>query len=143
MLMDFLSAEALVTDLPRRCKSCLGCKECHFRTDSTSFKENQEYQVILEGLSFDKERKKWVASYPFCIPPSELRDNYTQVKGYTTSMERRLKRQGRTEEFNKQFFETVKRGVFREISEAEEEEWKGPVNYIAMAFMTRCLKESV
>jgi hypothetical protein len=86
--VDFLTAEALGTDLPRICKSCLSCKERQFRTDSTSFKENQEYQVILEGLSFDKERKKWTASYPFCIPPSELRDNYQQVLGYTASMEK-------------------------------------------------------
>jgi hypothetical protein len=46
---DFLMAEALGTDMPRRCKNCLKCKECQFRADSLSFKENQEYQVILES----------------------------------------------------------------------------------------------
>jgi hypothetical protein len=66
---DFLSAEALGTDMPRRCKNCLKCKDCQFLADSLTFKENQEYQVILDGLKFDAERKKWTASYPFCIPP--------------------------------------------------------------------------
>jgi hypothetical protein len=56
--MDFLSEEALGTDLPRCCVSCLGCKECKFRADSISFKENQEYQMILEGLEFDTAAKK-------------------------------------------------------------------------------------
>ncbi len=35
------------------------------------------------------------------------------------SMEKRLSKQKRTEEFNKQFYDTVDRGVFREISEKE------------------------
>jgi hypothetical protein len=69
--------------------------------------ENQEYQVILDGLRFDAERKKWTASYPFCIPPSELMDNHDQVYKYTLYQEKRLAKEGRTEEFNKQFYETV------------------------------------
>jgi hypothetical protein len=129
---DFLMAEALGTDMPHRCKNCLKCKECQFRADSLSFKENQEYQVILDGLKFDEKQRKWTASYPFCIPPSKLGNNYDQVYELTLLQEKRLAKQGRTEEFNKQFYETVGRGVFRELSPEEVEEWKGPVNYITM-----------
>ncbi len=129
---DFLSSEALGTDMPRQCKNCLKCKECRFRADSLSFKENQEYQVILDGLMFDEKRGKWTASYPFCIPPSKLMDNFDQVYKYTLYQEKRLAKEGRTEEFNKQFYETVGRGMFREISRKEMKEWKGPVNYITM-----------
>ena len=53
---DFLTTESLGTDLPPRCTSCRRCKECKFRTDSLTFKEDQEYQIILEGLKFIKER---------------------------------------------------------------------------------------
>jgi hypothetical protein len=53
---DFLTTESLGTDLPRRCTSCRKCKECKFRTDCLTFKEDQEYQIILEGLKFNKER---------------------------------------------------------------------------------------
>ncbi len=129
---DFLTAGALGTDMPRRCKNCLKCKECQFRADSLTFKENQEYQVILDGLKFDEEKRKWTASYPFCIPPSELMDNHEQVYKYTLFQEKRLAKEGRTGEFNKQFYETVERGVFKEISRKEMKEWKGPVNYITM-----------
>jgi hypothetical protein len=129
---DFLSAEALGTDMPCRCKSCLKCKECQFWADSLTVKENQEYQVILYGLKFDEKRRKWTASYPFCIPPSELMDNHDQVYKYTLYQEKRLAKEGRTEEFNKQFYETVERGVFKEIGREEMKEWKGPVNYITM-----------
>jgi hypothetical protein len=126
---DFLSAQALGTDMPRRCKNCLKCKDCKFRADSLTFKENQEYQVILNGLKFDEEQKKWTVSYPFCIPPSELMDNHDQVYKYTLYQEKMLARKGRTEEFNKQFYETVERGVFKEISQQEMKKWKGLVNY--------------
>ena len=73
---EFLSAEALGVYLARRCASCRNCKECQFRTSAISFKEDQEYQAILDGLKFDEGRKKWNASYPFFIPLSVLRDNY-------------------------------------------------------------------
>ncbi len=129
---EFLSWEAMGVDLPRRCPSCKSCKECQFRTSAVSYKEDQEFHVVLEGLKFNVERRKWTASYPFFIPPSELKDNYQQVKTYTERMEKRLSKQGRVEEFNSQFRDTVERGVFRELSEEELREWKGPFNYIAM-----------
>jgi hypothetical protein len=47
-------------------------------------------------------------------------------------MEKRLNKQNRTDEFNKQFYDTVERGVFREVSEREMQQWSGPFNYIAM-----------
>jgi hypothetical protein len=129
---DFLTSESLGTDLPRRCTSCRKCKECKFRTDSLTFKEDQEYQVILEGLEFNKERRKWRATYPFHIPPTTLKDNYQQVYKYTLAQEKRLAKQGRTEEFNAEFYKTVERGVLKEITKEEMDAWDSPVNYISM-----------
>jgi hypothetical protein len=73
---EFMLAKAIGVDLPNRCTSCKNCKECQFRTSAISYKEDQEYHVILEGLKFNEEKRRWTASYPFFIPPSELRDNY-------------------------------------------------------------------
>jgi hypothetical protein len=101
---DFLTAESLGKDLPRRCTSCRRCKECKFRTDCLTFKEDQEYKIILEGLKFNKERGRWRATHPFHIPPSILKDNYEQLFKYTLAQERRLAKQSRTEEFNKEFY---------------------------------------
>ncbi len=126
---DFLTTESLGTDLPRRCTSCLKCKECKLRTDCLTFKEDQEYQIILE---FNKERGRWRATYPFHIPPTTLKDNYGQVFKYTLAQEKRLAKQGRTEEFNAEIHKTVERGVFREITKEEMAAWDGPVNYISM-----------
>jgi hypothetical protein len=129
---DFLTTESLGTDLPRRCTSCHKCKECKFKTDCLTFKEDQEYRIILEGLKFNKERGRWRATHPFHIPPTTLMDNYGQVFKYTLAQEKRLAKQGRTEEFNAEFYKTVECGVFKEITKEEMAAWDGPVNYISM-----------
>jgi hypothetical protein len=51
---------------------------------------------------------------------------------YILAQERRLAKQGCTEEFNEEFYKTVERGVFKEITREEMAAWEGPVNYISM-----------
>ncbi|OBQ32859.1 MAG: hypothetical protein AN484_27625, partial [Aphanizomenon flos-aquae WA102] len=80
----------------------------------------------------DEEKRQWTAAYPFSKTPSLLIDNYNQARRMTEAAERRLKKQKRLEEFNKQFQDTVDRGVFKRLSPEELAAWKGPVNYIAM-----------
>jgi hypothetical protein len=58
---EFIPAEAMGTEVPRRCPACRNCKECQFRMDSLTFKENAENEVILSKLRLDVERKRWVA----------------------------------------------------------------------------------
>jgi hypothetical protein len=62
---EFIPAEVMGTELPRRCPACRNCKECQFRMDSLTFKENTEYEIILNKLHLDVERKQWIAGYPF------------------------------------------------------------------------------
>ncbi|OBQ35853.1 MAG: hypothetical protein AN484_26035, partial [Aphanizomenon flos-aquae WA102] len=76
---NFIAAEAMGTEVPRRCPSCRGCKECEFKMNALTFKESKELEVITDGLVLDKERRKWTAAYPFCEPPSLLIDNYKQA----------------------------------------------------------------
>ncbi len=54
---EFIPAEVMGTELPRRCPACRNCKECQFRMDSLTFKENTEYEIILSKLHLDVERK--------------------------------------------------------------------------------------
>jgi len=97
-----------------------------------TFKEDREYSVILEGLRFDEAKKRWIASYPFCESPIVLDDNYGQVEMFTRKLESKLRRTDRVEEFNEQFYETLRRGVFRELTDKEMVDWYSPVNYISM-----------
>ncbi len=135
---EFIPAEAMGTEVPRRCPACRNCKECQFRMDSLTFKENMEYEVILSKLRLDVERKKWIAGYPFNTMVERLIDNYNQARGYMSMMEARLLKNKRLEEFNRQFQDNVDRGVFKPISKEEADQYKGAVNYISMveAFKT-------
>jgi len=130
--VDLLSAEAMGTDIPRRWASCQNCKVCRFQATSLSFREDKEYSIILDGLKFDEKKKRWTASYPFCESSIILADNYKQVKGFTEGLERKLEKKGRVDEVNKQFYETVERVVFHQLTDEEIEDWDGPVNYISM-----------
>jgi hypothetical protein len=135
---EFIPAEAMGTEVPRRCPACRNCKECQFRMDSLTFKENEEYEVLLSKLRLDVERKKWIAGYPFNTMVERLIDNYNQSRGFMSRMEARLLKSGRLEEFNRQFQDNVDRGVFRPIPKGEADQYKGAVNYISMveAFKT-------
>jgi hypothetical protein len=135
---EFIPAEVMGTELPRRCPACRNCKECQFRMDSLTFKENTEYEIILNKLHLDVERKQWIAGYPFNTLVEKLIDNYNQARGCMSRMESRLLKKGRIAEFNRQFQDNVDRGVFRPISREEAAQYKGAVNYISMveAFKT-------
>jgi hypothetical protein len=108
------------------------CEECQFRADVLSIKENAEYEVILNNLTYSPEERRWTASYPFIENPGVLTDNKGQALACMKSLEKRLKKQKRLEEFNAVFQETVDRGVFRELEKEEMDNWQGPVNYISM-----------
>ncbi len=137
----FIPAEAMGTELPRRCPACKNCKECLFRMDSLSFKENTKYEIILGMLRLDKSRKKWVAGYPFKTMVEWLIDNYTQARGCMGRMKARLVRRGRLDEFNWQFQDNVERGVFKALTREESGRYKGPVNYIA--WWRICMNSSI
>jgi hypothetical protein len=84
---DFIPVEAMGTELLRRCLACKNCKECRFRMDSLSFKENTEYEIILSKLRLDVDWQQWVAGYPFNTMVEWLIDNYAQARGYMSRME--------------------------------------------------------
>ncbi len=77
--------------------------------DSLTFKENTEYEIILNKLHLDVERKQWIAGYPFNTLVEKLIDNYNQARGCMSRMETRLLKKRRIAEFNRQFQDNVDR----------------------------------
>jgi hypothetical protein len=55
----------------------------------------------------------------YSAPPRNPQENFEQVRRYTLAQEKWLAKQGQTEEFNKEFYKTVERGVFKEIGPEE------------------------
>ena len=136
--IDFLSAEAHGTDVPKRCRSCRGCKECGTKAGQLTWTEAMELSQIELGLSLDVDAKRWTVSYPYKVDPDILSDNYSQAYACMVSIEKRLRKTGNLEAFNEQFRDCVQRKVFEKVSAEELEKYEGPVNY---ATITEAFKE--
>ena len=128
---DFISAEAIGTETPRRCNACKNCSECQYRTENLTWQENHELAIIEDGLKLDEKRSKWTAKYPFMISPNILVDNKRQAEACMKKLEKQLLKKGELVAFNNQFNESVERGVFKKITPEEALEYAGPVNYIS------------
>ena len=131
LMKDFLSLEAMWTDVPPKCKLCRNCKVCKFETMQCTFKEAEELRIIKSKLTYLENERKWVASYPFSESPTVLRDNYSMAK---SALQKREKRLNKNPEVKGQYIEQVsdfiKRGVIRELTEEELDSWSGPVRYV-------------
>ena len=128
---DFITAEAIGTETPRRCAACKNCSECQYRTENLTWQENNELTIIEEGLKLDEKRSRWTARYPFLVSPNVLEDNKRQAEACMRKLEKQLLKKGELEAFNNQFNETVERGVFKKITPEEAVAYAGPVNYIS------------
>ena len=130
--LDFLSSEAYGVDVPRRCLTCRGCKECNFKNSQITFEELTELTNIESKLVLDVQAKKWATEYSYKQDPSILQDNYSQAFACMASLERRLVKTKQLESYDEQFLENVERGVFRKVSDEELQAYTGPVNYISI-----------
>ena len=131
LMNDFWSIEQLGVQLPPVCSNCKKCKFCNVESQSLSFKEARELDVIKYNLSYVADSGYWRTSYPFERPPECLKDNYAQALMALERRERRLMTDGRIASlYNDQVRDFVNRGVLRKLSEAEMCEWTGPVRYV-------------
>ena len=86
--LDFLEAEELGVEPPRRCKKCRGCTLCSFRGFKHTEKESLEYKTI-EGVKHDPENNVFQVSYAFLEDPKVLSDNLGQVIKIAESEEKK------------------------------------------------------
>jgi hypothetical protein len=131
--LDFIRAEALGMDTPARGAAYRNCRECKFWADSITFKENKEYEVILNGLHLDKEKKKWTAPYPFCVSPWTLINNYSITRpgsdGNSGAVANKVGQTGGVQR------PVLRHLLQRSLPKAEPEEdgvYTGPVNHITI-----------
>ena len=90
--------------------------------------EQQELVEIEKNLELDPIEQRWKTQYPYrCDPSVVLQDNYEQAKNFLLRMESRLQKQPETQGKVKQQFEDfIKRGVYSEITNEEDEMYVGP-----------------
>ena len=127
---DFMAAEALGCEPPRRCIRCKGCTDCTFRGAKMSAKEAVELRMMEENMHFDENIGKWRVGYPFLQDPKVLRDNYKTVLRMAETLERRLEKAGIVEPANEVFHKMVANGALVELDQREIDMWDGAVHWL-------------
>ena len=119
-------------EVPKRCSTCKGCKECSFKNSQISYEELKELECIEEKLELDVSKARWTTEYCYKEDPGILVDNYGQAFACMSSTTKRLEKRGQLSAYDAQFQENIDRGVFEEVTEEEARSYKGPVNYISI-----------
>ena len=127
---SFYEMEQLGINCSPRCGSCK-CGNCQPGGKDMSLKEEREYNLIKDGLEYDKENMKWIANYPWIKDPAKLPNNKEAAFGALRSCEKRLlKNTELADTYNDQIDDMIKRGVCRKLEEDEVRMYDGPVFYI-------------
>ena len=78
-IYEYFESDSLGIQSPRRCGNCRNCKDCSFRGQMLSQKEQYEYQVLESKLTYEPTTNTFFVSYPFTADPSILPNNKSQV----------------------------------------------------------------
>ena len=132
LVNDFMAAEELGVEAPRRCKRCAGCPVCSFSGQQHTEKEALEYQMIEKGVKYVADKEMFEVNYPFIDDPGKLSDNFFQAIRIAEREEHKLRKEGLTEEFNDKFQEMLNLGTIAEVSQLEMDNWCGPKHYVSV-----------
>ena len=130
-IQKFMDVECLGSQSIPNCGACK-CGKCTLGKNSCTIKEQQELNMISEGLTLNSERKQWTIKYPWLKSPNMLPNNYVAALSRLKTAERRLLKSGyeHCEIYNKQIQDMIDRNVARRLTPEEIEQYKGPVHYI-------------
>ena len=129
ILERFFSIEEMGVSCIPKC-GCCKCGKCPVGGKDFTIKEERELKLIEEGLVH--RGNHWESTYPWCKDPNLLPNNRMIVfKMFQSTEKRLLKDPLKAKIYNDQIKDMVKRDVARKLTEAEKEEYKGPVFYLA------------
>ena len=88
--------------------------------------------MLEKGVRHNQRTGMFEVEYAFIDEPSKLSNNLGQVISIAQSEEKKLVREGLTEEFNAKFNEMIELGTLSEITGSEINMWDGPVHYVSV-----------
>ena len=128
--IDFFSAEEFGVKVQPSCDDCQRCENCTVNVHDLSKEEQRAKASMEKNLELDPIRHKWRTPYLYKCDPEVLEENKNQVEKITAKQEDRLIKEGRGKQYNEQFDDFVARGVFRELTQQEQEQYKGKAFYV-------------
>ena len=97
-----------------------------------SLREQYEYQLMEDCVTYDEVEEVFRVKYPFTEDPSILTNNFKQVVKIGEREERKLAKEGLTEAFNQEFKKMIEYGALVELSDDIKRSWSGPVHYVSL-----------
>ena len=131
-LEEFMFAEDLGVEAPRRCTDCKGCTTCNFRGQRHSAQETLEYELIERAVVYDPDIGRFRVGYVFTGDPYQLGNNFSQAVKIAEREENLLTKEGLMEEFNDKILETMGLNYLEEFTRGEIDSWKGPIHYVSL-----------
>ena len=130
-IAKFFEIESLGTHCSPRCGGCK-CGSCAEGNKDFTLKEERELAQISEGLTYQKEKKRWSVRYAWIKDPKELPNNVAVAVAMMKSTEKKLKGLGPvyTNLYNEGIEDMINRKVARKLSISEINNYKGPVFYL-------------
>ena len=128
----FFQAESLGTVVEPQCGGCK-CTKCPVPGSKFSFKEQREFNTIIKNLFYNKEKKRWVTSYPWKCDRSVLPRNDKGAMKQLLSLEKSLQKDSDlASEYCKQIQGMVERGAAVILSEQELKQWDGDYHHLPL-----------
>ena len=120
---------------PKRCGNCLKCKDCVFRNQQLSQKEQYEYHIIESKVHYVESQQCFHVQYPFSDDLHILPNNRGQVTKIAERLEKKLLKQGKLEQFNSEFDKMLEGKAIVELSQEEMDSWNGavPTSHLSLA----------
>ena len=130
----FFQGEALGASPIERCTQCKlsvsKCRFCNGDSSAMTAKEEEEYNIMNDHMTYNDTEGHLEAKYPFSKDPSILVNNWKEAKACQVNQEKRQLREGTHEQYVEQFEDMLRRKVISLVTDAELSTYKGPVNYI-------------
>ena len=127
---SFFRAENLGTEVMPKCGGCR-CGKCPIPGHTYSFQEEQELQMIRQGLTYDSEKCVWTATYPWLVNRDALPNNYQAAFAILKRCEKSLDKDAEWKKvYSEQIQDMIHRGAARLLSQEELDTWQGAVHYI-------------
>ena len=94
-------------------------------------READELALIEDNVNVDEATSTVRFHYPLIKDPELLSDNRAQAIAIKTGVQSKLVKDGQLEAYNNVMRDYIERGVFKELSQEEMDDWDRPVNYVS------------
>ena len=129
-IQKFIISQDIGVSVSPRCGSCR-CGKCSPPGEKCSFQEQQELELIQNGLSYNEEEKRWYCKYPWKVSPKSLPNNrFIAEKMLLKTENKLLKDPVWCDIYTQQFTDMLNRKVCRKLTPDEVVSYNGPVYYL-------------